>query len=238
MLTIEEAYRQQERYRGSQEIRDAISQTALIAFVGGTAVGKNFMMERTKLPVTGTETTREPRPDDDPSRYTYTPLPDLLDAIENCQVVQYGVSMPHNIYASRVTDYELGAPNVADIWHDAVRPLGNKGFKQVRSVSILTPKAQWISQLGVRFEGMNVGQAGARLDEARQSIRWSVAQHMGGTANHLLIVNDVYGADTNAEKIVDFAHGKPAARLSDHDVSAAAAEMLEAIDFMNKRIRG
>lgn len=238
MISIEQAHQQQERYQGSREVRDTLRHTALVAFVGGTAVGKNFLMERTELPITGTETTRSPRPDDEPSRYTYTSLPDMLTAIENRELVQYGVSLPHHIYGSRLRDYELDQPNVTDIWHDAVRSLSNKGFQTVRSVSVLTPKAQWISQLGNRFEGMTAGQALARLNEARQSIRWSVAQHMGGVAHHLTVINDVYDTDTNAAQIVDFAGGKAVSRLTDRDVERVASEMMDALSFMNARIHG
>lgn len=236
MLSIEQAYEQQDRYHGNERVRGAISETALIAFVGGTAVGKNFLMEKSGLPIAGTETTRAPRADDDPSRYTYSDLPTMLEAIQAGELVQYGVSLPEHIYASRVHDYSLGQPNVADIWHDAVQPLGNKGFSQVRSVSVLTPKAQWMSQLWERFEGMRIGDIDRRLSEARHSLRWTLAQHLGGAANHLVVINHSDQVDENLERIVSFAHGIPADRSSNDAIRGTADEMFSTIDIMYGRL--
>ena len=236
MLTIEQAYQGQERYRGNERVRAAISQTALIAFVAGTAAGKNFLMEQSGLPIVGTETTRAPRADDDPSHYTYSTQGDMLAAIENGDLVQYGVALPDDIYASCVHDYVLNQPNVADIWHDAVRSLYTKGFGDVRTVSVLTPKAQWMSQLGARLEGMRADSAARRLSEAQRSIRWSRVQYLSGAATHLLVINSVDNVDKNIETITDFAHGKPTERPSQGDVDETASEMLSAIDIMYKRL--
>lgn len=236
MLTIEQAREQQASYRGKESVRKPLEGTSLIAIVGGIAAGKNYLMQESKLPIVGTETTREPRADDNPELYTYSSLDDMLDAIEARELVQYGVALPHDIYASRLRDYALGQANIADIWYDAVQPLQNKGFKQVRSVSILSRKQQWISQLAIRTDGMPVSKIDYRLSEARHSMRWSLAQHLSRAANHLIVINTADMVDENVDRIRAFSAGEHVESPSDDEVLAATREMNEAIDIMYSRI--
>ena len=132
----------------------------------------------------------------------------MLEKIEQSEVIQYGAFPPH-IYASELQDYALDQPNISDIYYSAVSDLTNKGFKSVKSFSTLTSKEQWMSQLMERFDGMSVGTIHARLAEARQSLRWTRAQHLGARAtDHLIIINTVHNVDENVTRIIDFGNGK------------------------------
>ncbi|MEO5499613.1 MAG: hypothetical protein ABIR46_03875 [Candidatus Saccharimonadales bacterium] len=215
-LNIEQALEMQERYQASDDVRKALGGTALIAFVGPTATGKNFLMHASGLHIAGTETTRGKRESDDPVKYRYSSVDDMLGAIESRHMVQYGVAPPH-IYASRLQDYQLDRPNVSDIWFDAVHPLHNKGFSTIRMISVLTRKEQYKARLEMRLDGMQVHDALKRLDNDRYSLRWTIAQLASQNPNHLVIMNDadtsddvetVSNVDQNAQKIHDFAHGK------------------------------
>lgn len=218
-LSIEQAAARQERYVARPEIKGALGGTALIAFVGPTGTGKNFMMQASGLHVVGTETSRDKRESDDPLKYRYSTVNEMLCAIAEGEMVQYGVAEP-NIYASRLQDYEIGQPNVSDIWFDAVHPLHNKGFSAIRSVSVLTRKNQYKARLEMKLEGMRLDEAMRRLDHDRYSLRWTRVQQATYNPNHLIIINDadsvdnmgqpIHSVQNNAEKIYDFAHGKPA----------------------------
>jgi guanylate kinase len=236
MLTIEQAVTRQRSYRATEEHRQQLSDTTLIATVGATAVGKNFLMEKSGLPVVGTLTTREPRSSDDPGRYSYVDLPEMLSMIEQGELIQYGAYPPH-IYGSRLNDYALGQPNIADIYFNAVDDLKNKGFDTVKALSILTPKEQWMSQLMERFEGMQVGAIHSRLTEARHSLRWTRAQQLGIRAtSHLVIINSVDNADENVSRMHDFAEGRDVEPLDDEVIIKYIEGMEAAIEALYSRL--
>lgn len=237
MLTLEQAYREQSGYRGNEHIRSRLSETSIVAFVGAAAVGKNFLMSRSGLEISGTIRTREPRADDNNERDSYTDTDTLLKDIESKDVVQYGVSLADKaIYASKLENYALNEPNASDIWFDAVAGLNNKGFQKVRSVSIFTPKLQWHNQLMTRFEGMAYGYIDGRLDEARHSVRWSMSQHLAHAANHLLILNNARNLHDNIDRIISFSRGGEVEQLTDEMALDAASDMTHAIDTARQLI--
>lgn len=236
MLTLEQAVTLQRTYRAHETYRAPLGETTIVAAVGATAVGKNFLMEKSGLPVVGTLTTRAPRETDDPTRYRYVELSAMLDKIERGEVIQYGAHPPH-IYASEIQDYALGEPNISDIYYSAVNDLGNKGFKSVKAFSTLTSKEQWISQLMERFDGMDIGTIHARLVEARQSLRWTRAQALGArAADHLVIINAVDTVDENVVRIRDFAHGAHVTQPDDETIRRYAEGMEQAIDIIYSRL--
>ncbi len=217
-LNLEQAYAQQERYQARPEVRDPLGGTALIAFNGTTASGKNFLMQASGLHVVGTETSRDKRESDDPQKYRYSTVDEMLTAIEEQEIIQYGVAAPE-IYGSRLQDYELDKPNVSDIWSDAVHSLNNKGFSVVRSISVLTRRREYKARLEMRLEGMRLTDAFSRLDNDRGSLKWTRTHLATHDPNHLVIINDsdtlddegeeIQRVQENAEKIHDFAYGKP-----------------------------
>jgi guanylate kinase len=236
MLSIEQAVLMQRTYRANEKYRDPLGDTTLVAAVGATAVGKNFLMEKSGLPVVGTLTTREPRATDDPERYRYVDLDAVLEKIERGEIIQYG-AYPPNIYASELQDYVLDQPNVSDIYYSAVSDLNGKGFKDLKSFSTLVPKEQWMSQLMERFDGMPVGAIHARLAEARNSLRWTRAQHLGARAtDHLVVINTVHSVDENITKIIDFANGKRVDPPDDDTVRQYIEEMEEVIAIVTGRL--
>lgn len=230
MLTLEAALARQEAYRAQKAERDRLSQTDLIAFVGGAAVGKNYLMQKSGLYVCGTETSRAPRTSDDATKYTYRTNEDMLASIEAGELIQYGVHLPHTIYGSRVRDYAIDEPNASDIWFDAVSALENKGFRSVKAISILSPAAQWYQQLQERFEDKSPAFIIDRLNETRHSVRWSVAQHLTRAAHHLLIINDSAHTSESIDCIQAFAANESPVPVDDSVVLQARDEMSKVID--------
>lgn len=242
MIDIESAYRQQEEYRGNEETRQSIKNTTLLAFVGGVAVGKNYLMEASGFPVSGTITTRVPRVGDG-DKYTYASHDEMLEAIELGELVQYGIATaegkPTEIYGSKPSDYSLDLINVSDIWADAVYPLYNKGFKVIRTVGVLTPKDQWLSQLNDRLTGQAAPKVIARLEEARHSIRWALAQHLSENSTHLTVINDAAGniASHNVDRIISSAQNNTVEPIDNDTVQTTAKDMLDAIETFYSRIK-
>lgn len=237
MLSLEQARAVEPTYHARESVRNRLDQTTLIAVVGGIAVGKNFLMQASDLPITGTETTRDPRPDDDKSLYTYSSQQEMLAAIESKELIQFGIAPNDDIYGSRLRDYTLDGPNTSDIWASYVRTLSSKGFERVGSISVFSPREQWMSQLALRSDTMSVGQIDSRLDEARFSIKWSLAKHLTRAADHLIIINGSHNVDENVERISEFAHGKEVEPLADDQIFEAAHAMNKVIDTMYTRLK-
>lgn len=236
MVSIEQARAMERSYSAREGIKEQLASTSLIAFVGGMAVGKNFLMQQSGLHIVGTETSRSPRDDDDPKKYTYSSVGHILEGIEYKEIVQYGVAPSESVYASRLSDYALDEPNVADIWHDAVDSLSNKGFKSVRTISVMTPKSQWLPQLSWRSADMPIGIVDTRLVEARRSLRWSVAKHLSHAANHLIIINTATNVDDNVEKIRAFAGGEDVEQPVAEEVAWVRDSMFDTISTMYTRL--
>lgn len=235
MITLEQAALQESSYRARQEFRRPLGATVLNAVVGPTGVGKNFLMAQSGLPVVGTLTTREKRATDG-TGYRYASVANILEKIERGELIQYGVNQP-NIYSSELLDYMLDTPNVTDIYSSAVYSLENKGFEKVQAISVLTSRAQWMSQLTERFEGMENGKILGRLDEARQSLRWVRLQQLGIRAtNHLVVINRTDNVEENIEKIQAFAHSKTVDRLGDETVISYLEGMDRSLDVMYGRL--
>lgn len=237
MLTLEAAFARQEVYQANPVERNKLRDTDLITFVGGVAVGKNYLMQKSGLYVCGTETSRAPRASDDATKYTYTSNEVMLAGIEAGELIQYGVHLPDTVYGSRVRDYRLDEPNASDIWFDAVSALDNKGFRTVKAVSVLTPAAQWYQQLQERFEGRPPSFVIDRLNETRHSVRWSVAQHLSRAAHHLLIINDSEHTSASVDRIQALAANEPVVPLDDSVVAQARDDMSRVIDHYLGKLR-
>lgn len=200
----------EEAYRPSILIRKQLESVSLVCVVGGVASGKNLLMKASGLPVVGRVTSRPPRPDDDPKVYKYFSNEAMTEMIEKGKLVQYAVDLGNNvIYGSLPSDYVTGKPVLMDTWSWSVEMLKNKGFGHVRAVSVVTPWDQWKRQLETRFAARDEHYRQARLEEVATSLAWTKAQL--GNPDHLVIVNNMADTETSAQRLKDFARGKPVA---------------------------
>jgi hypothetical protein len=229
MLTLEQAYEQQVTYQAAPQERAKIAGVTMVAFVGGVAVGKNYLMHESGFAIVGRQTSRPPRAGDDPAIYTYSTNTEMLDAIEHGLLIQYGVHLPDLIYGSRTEDYRTDGISVGDFWFDSVDGLRSKGFKKVLAISVLTKAEQWKDYLDDRFYDRPPQYAIDRLNEAEQSIRWSLEQHQSGNPDHLLVVNDDAQTAGNLDRIRKFASGEQVEPLSSAFVTQTAQDMLNII---------
>lgn len=207
MKTLEQLVREEAAYQPSQQVRAILQHVQLVCVVGGTAVGKNFLMQASGLPVVGTMTSRAPRPSDDPKVYRYVSNEELIQMIERGELVQYAVDLSNQvIYGSMPSDYIVSGPNIADIWHWSVDMLKDKGFGSVRTVSVITPWEQWQAHLHERFTGRDKVYQTARLEEAKKSLAWTRSRL--NDPDHLLIINDPMQTENSVNQLREFAHGK------------------------------
>lgn len=222
MKSLEELSHEEKAYLPSESVQQALSRVPLVCVVGGVGVGKNYLMQRTGLPIVGRVTSRPKRPDDDPSVYTYYTNEEFIGMIERHELVQYAVDLGNGtIYGTVPKNYVFDTPNIADIWHWSVVELPEKGFKSVRAVSILTPVEQWQEQLELRFKGRSATYRKARLEEAKASLLWTKQQILLGSNNHAVIINDKNETDESVEKLITFAQG------AELKVPTAAPELIE-----------
>jgi len=234
MLTLEQALAEQGSYQAADAERAKIAGVTMVAFVGGVAVGKNYLMHESGFFITGTETSRHPRRGDDLKKYTYAPNQVMLESIEKGEYIQYGVHLPDLIYATRPSHYQLNTVNIKDIWFDAIEPLQNKGFKAVKTISILTLPEQWRNYLNDRFYDRTTEYALDRLAEAERSLQWSVSQHVSEAPDHLLVINDDTQTAGNLDRIRAFSQNESIERLSNDLVNRVAEQMLATIeDYRN-----
>lgn len=239
MLTIEQAFAEQGKQEPSDTVRQSLGEISLLAFIGPSAAGKNFLMEQTELPQVGTVTSRDPRPADDKSLYTYMTNEAMLEGIEKGDFVQYGIALPDRIYASRLEDYSRDKPNVADIYFDAVHPLRSAGFKSVKTVSVLTPDmAQYHSQLMINLEGQSVLSAHERLLKDQAALRSISANIWADTKNNLIILNRTNNVEKNADRIRDFAYDKLPEWQDKEELLTAIDSMRRVIESVRTRLVG
>ena len=196
-------------YLPNPKTRKDLASVRLICVVGGVGVGKNYLMKLSGLPVVGRVTSRSPRPDDDPKVYKYFTNNQLIAMIERGELVQYAVDLGNNvIYGSIPTDYVPNGPTIADIWHWSVTELQNKGFGELRSVSVIAPWDQWKKQLNQRFENRDEPYRKARLEEAIKSLEWTKKQLENKNPNHIVIVNNSSETEQSIKTLVNYANGR------------------------------
>jgi guanylate kinase len=208
MKSLQQLASEEKTYLPSSVVREQLSHVPLVCVVGGVGVGKNYLMQRTGLPIVGRVTPRAKRPDDNPAVYTYYANEEFTGMIERQELVQYAVDLRNDaIYGSTPENYVIDTPNLADIWHWSVADLPEKGFQSVRAISIITPVEQWRGQLETRFTGRDKAFQRARLAEAKESLVWTRAQIAKNNPNHAVIINDKDSTDISVNTMTDFANG-------------------------------
>ena len=206
LKSLEELAKEEAVYVPSSSVQTTLQHVHLICVVGGAAVGKNYLMQLSGIPIVGRVTSRPQRPDDDPSIYKFFTNNELIEKIERGKLVQYAVDLPNQvIYGSVPDDYVQNGPTLADIWHWSVDMLKDKGFGSVKAVSIITPWEQWKAQLEARFAARDESYRLARLEEARKSLEWTRSRL--NDPNHAVIINDKNYTEESVNLLKDFANG-------------------------------
>lgn len=157
--------------------------------VGPTATGKSTIMNRVAEldrdfgRVSGF-TTRAKRANDEAGLYRYLTTEEAKQIINSDQVVQYALNPANGqIYGTDIGDYRHPF-NMKDTLSGAVAGYRKLPFKAHRTISVTVPTDAWIGWLDTRHP-KGSPERKTRLLEAKQSIEWSLEQHV----EHSWIVN-------------------------------------------------
>lgn len=231
---LEHLYEQQSAYRPNPEIAAELKNKVMIMVVGATCEGKNAVMESAlgfdnQFAVVGTIVSRPPRDEDNPDAYTYYPHSDdglkpLLKRVEQRELVQYAINHHTKyIYASDINDYP-GIYNMGDVVSNAVDNFRNLGFKRAVAITVISDPEAWVRRFEKRFP-FGHPQRAARLAEALESFKWSLAQPDNG---HYWIENIDNRPELGGRELIAVAlgesNGQPEAkRLAQASIIAAGS---------------
>ena len=188
---------EQPSYKPGPDILAQILSKDVSCFVGASCMGKTTIMEKLlELDPTYGEfivfTSREPRAEDNKTRYSYYEhsdegLAELLDRIEHKRVLQYNIN-PYSllVYGSEAAGYPY-QHNIGDIFASSIDGFRQLGFRTVRVVSVITDFHDWQQRFNLRFPPGDP-RRNARLLEASSSLRWSLAQT--DSPDHYWLINN------------------------------------------------
>lgn len=176
---------EQPTYKPSFAVLEKIKHLTMLCFVGASCMGKTTIMQalaesNADYGITKNFTSRAPRIEDDPARYTYfehsdTGLQPILDRITSHELLQYNIHpFSLHVYGSEVEGYPHRY-NMGDIFYSSIDGFRQLGFERLYAFSVVTEPATWQTRFEKRFP-VGDPHRQARLSEAVHSISWSLAQ--------------------------------------------------------------
>lgn len=181
---------------------EGLSDKTLVMIVGPTAVGKSSLMNQvvmldTEFARVSGFTTREPRTNDEPGLYRYLTNGAARQLIEKGEVVQFAIHpTTGDMYGTQPQDYPRQF-NLLDTLSTVVGGMQALPFKNVVTISLTTNPVAWQNWLLSRYPEPSEERT-KRLNEAVQSIEWSMAQ----SANHFWLVNRPNDIATTANELI------------------------------------
>ena len=175
--------RSEATYMPADSLRQALSRKSLVMLVGPSAIGKSTIMNTAvqcdpRFARVSGFTSRSARPNDEPRLYRYIASNDdfakLESDIHQHQLIQYAVSPVKDvIYGTALNDYP-GEFNMIDTFYSAVEQYRTLGFKDVHTIALVADADEWRTWFQNRWQ-RGAPEVASRLQEARQSLEWSVA---------------------------------------------------------------
>lgn len=217
---------EQPTYRPTEAVIDQIEHVTLLSFVGASSMGKTTVMELLArdgggFGITQNFTSRAPRAEDDPKRYTYfehsdAGLKPILDRIKSHELLQYNIHpFSLHVYGSEIAGYPHPY-NMGDIFYSSIDGFRQLGFKKLYVFSVITEPASWQARFEKRFP-VGHPQRQARLAEAISSLEWSLAQT---SPDHTWIIN----RDNECEKAASTVRHVISGKDNDQGIARQIAE--------------
>lgn len=233
MITVKEAERRQGDYTARPEVKATLGTITLLAFVGPTGAGKNYLMNHLPYHQVGNAVTRAPRPDD-PAGYRYTDNNEMLGLIEERRLVQYNASAARGtIYGTALEDYAANGVNSMAVFSDSIDALRQRcGFGIVRTAFVVAQPETWRDRLDHRFDGMRDAEIASRLDEAESSLVWGLSEDGPDTMH---VDNDVIDTNVTLKRIRRFANAGQRNEHSNKLARQTAEAMLSALPGLRNR---
>jgi len=203
---------------------NVLADKTLAMIVGPTAIGKSTLMREvvrldSRFSYVQTFTTRPPRTDEE-SSYLH------LSEAEAKSLKKQGKAMTwiehpttHFIYGTTAESFQTQY-NLLDTLSGTVEMYRTLPFRTTTTVSLTAPTEQWRSQFLTRHPSES-DDALKRLEEAKISIEWSLAQ----TENHVWLNNPKGKLQHTAQRLIDIVTQE---RDGDDDTNAHA--ILERIE--------
>lgn len=191
-------------YRPNDAILNEVRKKIFVAAVGPPGVGKSTTFDKVALldgdfGRTGSVMTRNPEPRDDPQFCRYISKEQALRLIERREFVNYIVHpTTHNVYGTEVDMYSH-TYNMLETLPGAVNYFQSLGFKTMHALYIVTEPDAWQAWFNERYKEKNQERA-KRLEEARLSLEWSLAQT---DATLTYILNEPGKINMAAKKVID-----------------------------------
>jgi hypothetical protein len=223
-------------YKPRPEVLEQIANKEVWAFVGATCMGKTTIMrELAKRSSDYGEfivfTTREPRADDNASRYAYyehtdASLAALIERLETKDVLQYDIN-PFSllVYGSDVDGYRHRY-NLGDIFASSIDGFRRLGFGTVKVISLVTEPATWLRRFDERFPLGHPGRNARKL-EAASSLRWSLGQ--SSAPDHYWLINND-SVSTVADKLLAMLATAPNSNQEAMQLAQACLEQIEGLE--------
>ena len=188
---------------------ESLHDKTLVMIIGPTAVGKSSLMNEVvsidaEFSRVSGFTTREPRANDEPGLYRYLTNAAARHVIEQGEVVQFAIHpTTGDMYGTQLKDYPKRF-NLLDTLSTVVEGLQSLPFKSTITISLTTDPRAWQTWLLNRYPEADDEQRIKRLEEARQSIEWSMAQ----TTDHFWLVNQPNNLRATAEQLIAIVRGE------------------------------
>jgi guanylate kinase len=178
-----------------------LSQKELALIVGPAAIGKSTLMRRVvelddDFGVVSGFTSRPPRLNDEGGRYRYISADDVEAVIASPETIQYAVHPTTGfVYGTQLQDY-AAQYNLLDTLSSVADQLRTLPFRKTTIISLTAPSADWQEWFFARYPSASVERR-KRLEEAAQSIRWSLNQ-----TEHYWLVNHQSDVDSVATSLI------------------------------------
>lgn len=199
----------------------------LIMLVSPSAIGKSTIVREVlrrdkRFRRVRSFTTRQPRPDDEVDQFFYlTPDELTVKRADHELITEVHFPTTGQTYGTIAASYD-GEYCLLETLAHSVEEYRSLDFKRTVTISITAPAEFWRQRFVERYPEPS-DEAKKRLDEAEQSIRWSLAQ----TRNHTWLVND-QSAEMMAQKLIDITLG--ATEGDDgHDIAADCLAQIQSM---------
>lgn len=178
---LERLQQLEEGYQPSSEVVSKIEDKTLLAFIGGFAVGKTTLMHAvaehdSRFSEVISFTTRPPRDDSDNYRFISNLADDveqILDRAENGELVNFTVHPTTGyIYGTETDDYRTEFCMLATTSSNFRSSTSQLPFHRTEPIVVVAEPSVWLDRISKR--STTLAEQGKRIDEARQSLEWSL----------------------------------------------------------------
>ncbi len=213
-------------YQPNKAALTSLHNKILVMIVGPTSIGKSTLMKKVceldpEFSYVQAFTTR-PRRDDAPSTYRHITESEAATLYANHQAITY---IPHPttgyIYGTDHASYK-SRYNLLDTLSSTVELYRNLPFERTVTISLTAELVDWQRWLALRFNAPS-SELTKRLEEAKTSIGWSIAQR----DNHAWLLNSEVNLEDCAQQVID--HVKGTKRLSS-DTPKEATDLLKYVE--------